>query len=60
MPKPELNLYLQDHERCSFGRGWEAKRRGDAATSNPFPLRSWQWEAWRDGFFAFKVSEAYK
>lgn len=57
--KPTLTLYLKEHERCAFGRGWESKRRGETMTSNPFGRNSWQWEAWRDGWLNFKVSEAY-
>lgn len=53
MEPAELNLYLKEHERCALGRGWEAKRRGDPFSSNPFPPRSWQAEAWRDGYEQF-------
>lgn len=59
--KPVLNLYIAEQDRCAFGRGWEAKRRGQPLASNPFhEVGHWKWQAWRDGWMSFRVSEAYK
>lgn len=48
-----MNLYLKEHERSAFGRGWEAARRCESASSCPFPKKSWQAIAWIEGFVSF-------
>jgi hypothetical protein len=43
---------LKDHEKAKFGLGWEAHERGAALDTNPFPLNTFAYEQWREGWQA--------
>jgi hypothetical protein len=45
-----MAFWLKDEKRCAFGRGWEAHRRGEKIDSNPFPILSFYWTLFRDGW----------
>ena len=51
-----MAFWLTDKERGYFGLGWEYRRRNRPITDNPFTEGHWGWDAFRDGYLAFKPS----
>lgn len=48
---------LADEDRSATGRGYDARRRKEPMSSNPFDASTPQWGYWRSGWLRAKADE---